>query len=167
MSQLPAPLRAAIGVIATIVDDRRNLPDKALELPVLAISIALQISLRAQQRYAALTAKGDEVLAGLRGAPEEPPSWARFDEPYSPFGDEPDVLPARQLRRLESESGDGGTESGDNTPESGDDADAPVTTAARPKKEHQTRTVNAPRTGTLSAFDRAADEPGTDAAAED
>jgi len=67
-------------MVATVIEDRRALPDKALGLPVLAVSTALQISLRAQQRYAAFTAKGDEVLAQLRGIPDEPPAWARFDE---------------------------------------------------------------------------------------
>ena len=77
---LPSPIRAVLGVIATVVDDRQSLPDRALELPVLVVSTALQMSLRAQQRYAALTTKGDEFLSQIRGAPEEPPEWARFDD---------------------------------------------------------------------------------------
>jgi hypothetical protein len=84
MPQLPAPLRAAIGAIATVVEERHTLPDKALQFPVLAVSTALQISLRAQQRYAALTAKGDEVLGQRQPTPEEPPAWAVFDDPPEP-----------------------------------------------------------------------------------
>ncbi|MBV9595151.1 MAG: hypothetical protein JO147_15305 [Actinobacteria bacterium] len=81
MSQLPTPLRAALGLVATVIQDGRGLPEKALELPVLAVSTALQVSLRAQQRYAALTVRGDELLTQLRGgAPDEPPAWATFDD---------------------------------------------------------------------------------------
>ena len=60
---------------------RRLCPTRSLELPVLAVSTALQLSLRAQQHYAALTVRGDELLTPLRGgAPDEPPEWARFDD---------------------------------------------------------------------------------------
>ena len=67
---LPAPFRAALGVVASLADalrDGRGLPDRVLELPVLAVSTALQLSLRAQQQYAALTVRGDELLTQLRG----------------------------------------------------------------------------------------------------
>jgi hypothetical protein len=76
--RLPGPLRAAIGLAATAKDEARRLPERALELPMLAVSSALQISLRAQQRYARLTARGDEVLRGQPG--DEPPEWATFDD---------------------------------------------------------------------------------------
>ena len=59
---LPAPIRAAVGLVATAADEARHLPDRALELPMLAVSTALQVSLRAQQRYAQLAARGDQVL---------------------------------------------------------------------------------------------------------
>jgi hypothetical protein len=79
--RLPGPVRAAIGLAATATDEARRLPERALELPMLAVSSALQMSLRAQQRYARLTARGDEVL---RGEPtDDPPQWATFDEPVS------------------------------------------------------------------------------------
>ena len=86
MQQLPAPLRAALGLAATVVQEPRKIADKALELPMLAISSVLQASLRAQQQYAALTVAGDEVLTRMRGgAPASPPDWARFDdEPANP-----------------------------------------------------------------------------------
>jgi hypothetical protein len=88
MAELPAPIRAALGLAASVVDaakDGRSLPegfaDKALELPVLAVTAALQLSIRVQQQYAALTVRGDEVLTQLRGgAPDEPPEWAQFDD---------------------------------------------------------------------------------------
>ena len=77
---LPAPLRAAVGLVATAADEARRLPDRALELPMLAVSTALQASVRAQQRYARLTARGDAVLH--RTSPsDEPPAWATFDDP--------------------------------------------------------------------------------------
>ena len=52
MPQLPSPFRATVGLIATIADEARNFPDRAIEVPMLAVSTALQLSLRAQQRYA-------------------------------------------------------------------------------------------------------------------
>jgi CHASE2 domain-containing sensor protein len=80
MSPLPSPIRAYVGLIATVVDEARRFPDKAFELPMLAVSTALQASLRAQQRYAQLTARGDEVLTRTPTT-DEPPPWATFDEP--------------------------------------------------------------------------------------
>lgn len=80
---LPGPVRAAVGLVAVAADEARHLPDRALELPMLAVSTALQASIRAQQRYARLTARGDQLLN--RQAPtDEPPAWATFDEPPPP-----------------------------------------------------------------------------------
>lgn len=83
MPALPSPFRAALGIVATVLDGSKDFPDKAIELPMLAVSSALQLSLRAQQRYAALCAKGDDLLAG-RKTTDEPPPWATFDEPIVP-----------------------------------------------------------------------------------
>ncbi len=77
---LPGPLRAAVGLAATAAAEAKHLPDRAIELPMLVVSSALQASLRAQQRYARLAARGDEVL-NRRAPTEEPPAWATFDEP--------------------------------------------------------------------------------------
>ena len=74
------PCRARLA--ATVLDEAKHLPDQAIELPMLAVSRALQFSLRAQQRYAALAARGDELLAGRR-ITDEPPPWATFDEPVA------------------------------------------------------------------------------------
>jgi hypothetical protein len=79
MPSLPMPLRAAVGLVASAVDEARHLPDRAIELPMLAISTALQVSLQAQQRYANLAAKGDEILS-RRTVTDEPPEWATFDD---------------------------------------------------------------------------------------
>jgi hypothetical protein len=80
MPPLPSPVRAVLGLAATMLDEARRLPDRAIELPMQAISQALALSLRAQQRYAALAARGDEIIAG-RQVTDEPPEWATFDEP--------------------------------------------------------------------------------------
>ena len=86
MSQLPSPLRAALGLVVTTINNARTLPAKIIELPVLAVSTALQASLRAQQRYAELEMRGDELLGRLRPAPDDAPEWATFDEPPSANG---------------------------------------------------------------------------------
>jgi hypothetical protein len=80
--QLPGPVRAVVGLLATAADEAKHLPDRAVELPMLAVSSALQMSLRAQQRYARLAARGDDVI-NRRSATDEPPPWATFDDPVS------------------------------------------------------------------------------------
>jgi hypothetical protein len=93
--QLPTPFRAALGVVAIARDVALNFPDKAIELPMLAVSTALQMSLRAQQRYAALAARGDALLAGQRVS-DEPPPWATFDQPVA---DAPHDAPRKSVRK--------------------------------------------------------------------
>lgn len=156
MPSLPMPLRAAIGLAATVVDEARHFPDKAIELPMLAVSTALQVSLRAQQRYALLAAKGDEVI-NRRPPSDEPPPWATFDAPVT--------LP------------DGGAATGPDA-YTGDDPDAPIDGAAAtdpdeyagetsdtapagtgtPDVTPARKTVRTPRTGRPSAFDAVGDE---------
>jgi hypothetical protein len=75
-------MRAVLGLLATAADEAKHLPDRAIELPMLAVSSALQISLRAQQRYARLAARGDDVI-NRRPPGDEPPPWATFDEPVA------------------------------------------------------------------------------------
>lgn len=85
---VPEPMRAAAGLAAYAIDEARKLPERLIGLPVVAMSTAMQVSLRAQQRYADLVSRGDSLLAGLLpGAtatrPEEStgaPAWARFDD---------------------------------------------------------------------------------------
>jgi hypothetical protein len=77
--EIPGPLRAAAGLAAVAVDEARRLPSRLAGLPVLAVGAAMQASMRAQQRYAELLGRGDQVLAHLRESDEQPP-WARFDE---------------------------------------------------------------------------------------
>ena len=80
--QLPGPVRAVVGLMASAAEEAKHLPDRAIELPMLAVSSALQMSLRAQQRYARLAARGDDVI-NRRPPGEQPPPWATFDEPVS------------------------------------------------------------------------------------
>ena len=82
-------------MVAIARDLVQNFPDKAIELPMLAVSTALQMSLRAQQRYAALAARGDALLAGQRIS-DEPPAWATFD---GPVGQAPDDATAEAPRK--------------------------------------------------------------------
>jgi hypothetical protein len=82
MPPLPTAVRAAIGLAATVLDEAKTLPDKAIELPMLAVSKTLQLTLRAQRGYAALAARGDEILAA-RSITDEPPEWATFDAPVA------------------------------------------------------------------------------------
>jgi len=79
---IPPPLRAAAGLAALTIDTARKVPQQLVGLPVLAVSTALQASLRAQQTYAALIARGDEVLGQLRRGDDAP--WARFDDDEPP-----------------------------------------------------------------------------------
>jgi len=96
---IPPPLRAAAGLAALTIDAARKVPQQLVGLPVLAVSSALQASLKAQQTYAGLIARGDEVLGQLRRREDAP--WARFDDeepagarPPSAFDAAPDPAEA-------------------------------------------------------------------------
>jgi len=79
MKPLPMPVRIAAGLVATAVEQARDLPRLVTELPVTAVSQALQVSMRVQQRVTELAIKGDRALGALRPVPETP-SWATFDD---------------------------------------------------------------------------------------
>ncbi len=83
MNPLPFPVRIAAGLVATAVEQARDLPRLVVEFPVTAVSQALQASMRVQQKVTELAIKGDRVLGGLRPV-EEKPSWAPFDEDEPP-----------------------------------------------------------------------------------
>jgi hypothetical protein len=83
MNPLPFPVRIAAGLVATAVEQARELPRLVVEFPVTAVSQALQASMRVQQRVTELAIKGDRVLGTLRPV-EEKPSWATFDEDEPP-----------------------------------------------------------------------------------
>jgi hypothetical protein len=90
---IPQPLRAAAGLAALAIDNARKVPQQLVGLPVLAVSTALQASLKAQQAYAGLVARGDEVLGQLRGQQDDPP-WARFDDDAPAGGRPPSAFDA-------------------------------------------------------------------------
>ncbi|WP_219414840.1 lipid droplet-associated protein [Pseudonocardia nigra] len=79
MSPLPLPVRVAAGLVATAVEQARDLPRHVVEFPVTAVSQALQASMRVQQKVTDLAIKGDRALGALRPVEDEP-SWATFDD---------------------------------------------------------------------------------------
>jgi hypothetical protein len=91
MPNIPTPIRAALGLAATAVDEARRLPETLPQavttVPLMAVSSAMQASLKVQQHIAMLAARGDEVLSQLRGSSTEPPSWATFDEDLPATGE--------------------------------------------------------------------------------
>lgn len=87
---IPEPLRAVAGLAAVAIDEARSLPNKVTALPVVVVGTAMQLSLRLQQRYAGLVARGDELLTQLRRNDDEPPPWATFDDEESAGGSEGD-----------------------------------------------------------------------------
>ncbi len=144
--QLPGPIRAVVGLVAEAAQEAKHLPDRAIELPMLAVSTALQMSLRAQQRYARLAARGDDVL-NRRPTTDEPPAWATFDDPV-PGGElrgtglddaDPQVR-ARAASRLLDELL--GTPAGD---EAADEAGGETEPAARPARKRAAKKAPAAR----------------------
>ena len=76
--EIPEVVRAAAGLAATVLDEARKLPETLPGLPVRLIGQALQTSLKIQQQYSGLVARGDEVFTGLRGESEA--GLATFDD---------------------------------------------------------------------------------------
>ena len=76
--EIPQAVRAAVGLAATVIDDARQLPHTLFALPVRVIGLAMQATMKVQQQYSGLVARGDEVFTGLRG--ESEPGLATFDE---------------------------------------------------------------------------------------
>lgn len=83
MNHVPLPLRVAVGLVVTAVEQARKLPDQLADLPVTAASLAVQTGMRVQQRVTELAIKGDQVFSLLNPV-EDTPSWARFDEDGEP-----------------------------------------------------------------------------------
>ncbi len=92
-AELPLPLRAVAGLAARTLDEVRRLPERVVALPVQAVGAAMQASMRVQQEYADLVARGDEFLLQVRGRPDDAPAWATFDDD-GPGGDGADPDPA-------------------------------------------------------------------------
>jgi hypothetical protein len=83
MSYVPLPLRVAVGLMATAVEQAFKLPEQLAELPLTAASRVVQAGMRVQQRITELAIKGDEVFSLLRPVEDTPP-WATFDEDGEP-----------------------------------------------------------------------------------
>ena len=65
MKSLPLPVRVAAGLVATAVEETRELPRRLVGLPVTVVSQVLQLTMRVQQQITELAIKGDEALAAL------------------------------------------------------------------------------------------------------
>jgi hypothetical protein len=83
MSTLPLPVRVAVGLAVTAVEQARKLPEQLSDLPVTAASRAVQAAMRVQQRVTELAIKGDQVCALFQPVEDTAP-WARFDEDDEP-----------------------------------------------------------------------------------
>lgn len=100
---IPMPLRAAAGLAAIAIDEARRLPRRVVTLPVLAAGTAMQATLKVQQQYTHLAARGDQLLSQLRGAQDDTPPWARFDEDEEEAGAPPprtDTVPLEGYEAL-------------------------------------------------------------------
>ena len=81
---LPTPLRVVAGIVASGIDLVRSLPEEIPALPVTLVGKAMQLSMKVQQEIADLATKGDELLSGVLGGPQENPPWAQFDDDPPP-----------------------------------------------------------------------------------
>jgi hypothetical protein len=101
MSHVPLPLRVAMGLVVTAVEQARKLPEQLTELPITAASRAVQAGMRVQQRVTELAIKGDQVFLLFRPV-EDTPAWARFDEDDEPrqAGTEAGASTASELNKI-------------------------------------------------------------------
>jgi hypothetical protein len=102
---LPLPVRLAAGILGASIDLLRALPDDIPAIPVTIVGNAMRLSMKVQQEIASLATRGDELLSGVIGAPQENPAWAKFDddEPATP------VTPIRPAGRARPAAGSGST----------------------------------------------------------
>jgi len=78
---VPSPIAAAVGVVPTVVEGVRRLPDRAVHLPFVALGLALAGLGRARREYDELAERGERLLGQLL---REGPSVfdpRRVDEP--------------------------------------------------------------------------------------
>lgn len=93
MFRPPYFARVAAGAAVYALEETRKLPAAVVQLPLTAVSQALQTTMRVQQFVATLAVKGDEALRGLYDQSGEQPEWATFDED-EPAGDREPAAPA-------------------------------------------------------------------------
>ena len=117
---LPLPVRVAAGILATGIELVRSLPEDIPAIPVTLVGNAMRLSMKVQQEIATLATRGDELLGGVVGAPQENPAWATFDDddPDATLGegtraDPPGPDPRRPARRASLRPSRTGPESGD------------------------------------------------------
>jgi hypothetical protein len=91
--EIPEAVRAVAGLAATVLDEARKLPETLPGLPVRLVGAAMQTSLKVQQQYAGLVARGDELLTGLRG--DSGAGLATFDDDEQPSAGPVVGTPAR------------------------------------------------------------------------
>ncbi len=82
MSHVPLPVRVAMGLLVTAMEQASKLPEQLAGLPVAAASHAVQAGMRVQQRVTELAIKGDQMFSLFREV-QDTPAWARFDEDES------------------------------------------------------------------------------------
>ena len=99
MKPLPFPVRIAAGLVATAVEQARDLPRVVLEFPVTAVSQALQASMRVKQKVTELAIKGDRLLGTLLPVQEQPSS-ATIDKDEPPSQNGASTITERRPVRL-------------------------------------------------------------------
>jgi hypothetical protein len=170
---LPLPVRLAAGILGAGIDLLRALPEDIPAIPVTIVGNAMRLSLKVQQEIASLATRGDELLSGVIGAPQENPTWAKFDddEPATP------VTPIRPAGRTRPAGGSGSTrtpapvapephieEPSDTAePDALASTPAPTDTAAEPAADDEPALVTPETTAmppvTTTAMDAAIDVP--------
>lgn len=105
MKPLPLPVRLAAGILATAVEQARDLPRQLAELPITAVSQTLQAGMRMQQRVTELAIKGDRALSVLQPV-EEKPDWATFDDDLdAEYGTDADDAPTEDVHHNGTSNG--------------------------------------------------------------
>ena len=99
MKPLPFPVRIAAGLVATAVEQARDLPRVVLEFPVTAVSQALHASMRVKQKVTELAIKGDRLLGTLLPVQEQPSS-ATIDKDEPPSQNGASTITERRPVRL-------------------------------------------------------------------
>lgn len=98
-SFVPSPVAAALGLVPTILGGVRALPSKAAQLPIFAISSALNGLASAHQGYDELAERGERLLGRLRGTSvdeiEDPLEQSAQGAPFArPYETQPDAAQA-------------------------------------------------------------------------
>ena len=68
-SAVTKPVTAALGLLPTVLRQARRLPTRAVQLPILALSAALNGVDAAKREYEKLSERGEQVVGGWRAGP--------------------------------------------------------------------------------------------------